>query len=137
MAEKKQTCLAISPIGEEGTEFRKRADQILKDAITPAAAECGFDTLRADQISELGLITPQVIRHVIDDPLPIADLSGPSCHSASIVPGYSSPSCQRWGDVVRGHSARGAYLETRFQSDCLPYKGFCASLAVGGRRTRA
>jgi hypothetical protein len=41
-------------------------------------AECGFDTLRADQISEPGLITPQVIRHVINDPLAIADLSGPN-----------------------------------------------------------
>jgi hypothetical protein len=30
MAEKKQTCFVISPIGEEGTEVRKRADQILK-----------------------------------------------------------------------------------------------------------
>jgi hypothetical protein len=49
-----------------------------KDVINPAVAECGFDTLRADQISEPGLITPQVIRHVINDPLAIADLSGPN-----------------------------------------------------------
>lgn len=43
--------------------------------ISPAAEQCGYAALRADQISEPGLITSQVIQHIVDDPLLIADLT--------------------------------------------------------------
>jgi hypothetical protein len=66
----------IAPIGTEGSKERIRSDQVLKHIISPAAKECGYDTIRADQISEPGLITSQVIQHVVDDPLVIADLTG-------------------------------------------------------------
>lgn len=74
--EAKQTCFVISPIGEDGSDVRKRADQILKHVIKPAAEACGYDPIRADQISEPGIITSQVIQHIVDDPLIIADLTG-------------------------------------------------------------
>jgi hypothetical protein len=74
MADK--TCFVIAPIGEEGSEIRKRSDQIFKHVVTPAAAKCDYDPLRADQISEPGMITSQVIQHIVNDPLVIADLSG-------------------------------------------------------------
>jgi hypothetical protein len=61
---KKGICFVISPIGEEGTEIRRRADQVLKHIITPAAEECGYETIRADKISEPGMITSQVIQHL-------------------------------------------------------------------------
>jgi hypothetical protein len=70
-----KTCFVISPIGESGSETRKRSDIVLKYVISPAAEQCGFTALRADQISEPGLITSQVIQHIIDDPLVIADLT--------------------------------------------------------------
>jgi hypothetical protein len=72
----KKECFVISPIGEEGSLTRKRSDQILKHIITPAVTECGFEPLRADQISEPGLITGQIIDHIFDAPLVIADLTG-------------------------------------------------------------
>jgi hypothetical protein len=71
-----RTCFVISPIGEDGSEIRKRADQVLRHVITPAVSECGFEPIRADQIAETGLITTQVIQHIVDDPLVIADLTG-------------------------------------------------------------
>jgi hypothetical protein len=74
MADK--TCFVIAPIGEKGSEIRKRSDQIFKHIITPVAEECDYDPLRADQISEPGMITSQVIQHIVNDPLVIADLSG-------------------------------------------------------------
>jgi hypothetical protein len=43
--------------------------------ISPAALECGYTATRADQISEPGMITSQVIQHIVDDPLVIADLT--------------------------------------------------------------
>ncbi|TEU21881.1 MAG: hypothetical protein E3J21_01315, partial [Anaerolineales bacterium] len=70
-----KTCFVISPIGEPDSEIRKRSDQILDYIITPAVRECGYDPLRADQISQPGIITTQVIQHIVDDPLVIADLT--------------------------------------------------------------
>jgi hypothetical protein len=70
-----KTCFVIAPIGEIGSEIRKRSDLVLKYVISPAAEQCGYAALRADQISEPGLITSQVIQHIIDDPLVIADLT--------------------------------------------------------------
>jgi len=74
--EKQKLCFVIAPIGEEGSEIRRRSDQVLKHIITPAATECGYKTIRADKISEPGMITSQVIQHLIDDALVIADLTG-------------------------------------------------------------
>ncbi|HLG17757.1 MAG TPA: hypothetical protein VJH03_25155 [Blastocatellia bacterium] len=65
----------IAPIGESASETRKRSDIVLKYVISPAAEQCGYATLRADQIAEPGLITSQVIQHIIEDPFVIADLS--------------------------------------------------------------
>ncbi len=78
MAEKKKaksSCFVIAPIGEEESETRKRSDKMLKYVIAPVAEERGYEAVRADQISEPGLITSQVIQHVADDDLVIADLS--------------------------------------------------------------
>ncbi len=68
-------CFVIAPIGDAESDTRKRSDQILKHVIAPAAKECGYKAIRADQISEPGMITSQVIQHIVDDPLVIADLT--------------------------------------------------------------
>lgn len=70
-----KTCFVIAPIGEEGSETRERSDQILNHIIKPTAEECGYLALRADEIPEPGMITAQVIQHVVDDPMVIADLT--------------------------------------------------------------
>ncbi len=74
MAEIKR-CFVIAPIGELDSATRKRSDKILKHVIRPATAECGYHTTRADEISEPGLITSQIIQHIVDDALVIADLT--------------------------------------------------------------
>jgi hypothetical protein len=71
-----KTCFVIAPIGKDGSEVRHRSDQLLKYLFRPAAEECGYLAVRADEISEPGLITSQVIQHVVDDHLVIADLTG-------------------------------------------------------------
>lgn len=73
MSEKR--CFVISPIGEPDSESRKRSDQVLKHIIAPAVEKCGYNAVRADQISEPGMITSQVIQHVVDDELVVADLT--------------------------------------------------------------
>jgi len=66
----------ISPIGEPDTPERKRADQILKHVIEPVVSEFDYKAIRADKISKPGVITSQIIDHIINDPLVIADLTG-------------------------------------------------------------
>jgi hypothetical protein len=74
-ADQERLCFVIAPIGEEDSETRRRSDQVLKHVIALAAKECGYTALRADKISEPGLITPQIIQHLVEDPLVIADLT--------------------------------------------------------------
>jgi hypothetical protein len=75
MADEQKLCFVISPIGELGSATRKRADAVLKHVIRPAAESCGYRALRADEIDQPGMITHQIIQHLLDAPLVIADLS--------------------------------------------------------------
>jgi len=63
-----KTCFVISPIGDEGTPTRKQADQLLHHIVEPAARECGYEeVVRADKISSPGMITAQIIQHLVED----------------------------------------------------------------------
>lgn len=73
---KTKKCFVIAPIGEPASETRKRSDQVLKHIIVPAVESCGYQKpVRADQLAEPGMITSQVIQHIIEDDLVIADLT--------------------------------------------------------------
>ena len=65
----------ISPIGKEETVTRIRSDKVFEDIIEPAARECDYEAKRADMLPRPGIITSQIIQHLIEDPLVIADLS--------------------------------------------------------------
>jgi len=69
-------CFVIAPIGKPESETRKRSDQVLQDIIRPAVESCGYKAVRADEIDEPGIITNQIIRHIVDASLVIADLTG-------------------------------------------------------------
>jgi hypothetical protein len=71
-----KTAFVISPMGDPGSEIRKRADAILRYVIEPPLSECGYKAVRADKISEPGIITSQIITHIMNDPLVVADLTG-------------------------------------------------------------
>ncbi len=70
-----ETCFVISPIGEPESETRKRSDNVFRNIISPAAEENGLAAIRADQISEPGYVTTQVIQHILQDKLVVADLT--------------------------------------------------------------
>ena len=42
----------------------------------PAVEKCGYVAKRSDNIPEPGIITSQVIQHVLNDPMVVADLTG-------------------------------------------------------------
>ena len=75
MEEDNKVCFVIAPIGETGSETRKRSDQVLKHIIRPAVESYGYSAVRADEIESPGMITSQVIQHVVDDALVVADLT--------------------------------------------------------------
>ncbi|MEH0844835.1 hypothetical protein V6U81_20845 [Micromonospora sp. CPCC 205711] len=71
----RRECFVIAPIGPEGSEIRKRSDQILKHVIRPVVEPLGFDAIRGDEIERAGLITSQVLDRIIQNDLVIADLT--------------------------------------------------------------
>jgi hypothetical protein len=67
VAKENRICFVIGPIGDPGSDVRKRSDQIVEHIIAPAAQECGYgEPLRADKISAPGIITAQIVQHVIE-----------------------------------------------------------------------
>jgi len=75
-AEETKRCFLIAPIGEEGSDTRRRSDQMLRYIIDPILQELGYSAAtRPDHLGKPGLIGPAVIDRVMDDPLVIADLS--------------------------------------------------------------
>lgn len=71
-----KTCFVICPIGPDDSEIRRWADDLLDLVIKPIVADFGYTTVRADKIPEPGRITSQVIEHLEQDELVIADLTG-------------------------------------------------------------
>lgn len=69
-------CFFISPIGTEGSLDRSRSDQVMNHIVAPAAEALGLTVVRADQISEPGHITLQVIEHCLHAKAAVADLTG-------------------------------------------------------------
>ena len=65
----------LRPIGDADSETRKRSDQVLKHVVRPAVLSCGYKAVRADEIDKPGLITSQVIQHIVNDALVVADLT--------------------------------------------------------------
>lgn len=69
-------CFIISSIGEQGSEIRKNADDALKYIIEPACSAKGYEAVRADKISDTGMITQTIIENILSDELAIVDITG-------------------------------------------------------------
>jgi hypothetical protein len=70
-----KVCFYVSPIGEEGTEQRKHSDFFLHHIVEPAMEGFDLKIIRADDIGKPGMITAQIIEHLVKAKLAIADLS--------------------------------------------------------------
>src|SRR4051794_10385322 len=75
MADFDKECFFISPIGEDDSDTRKRANGIRDWVVKPAAEAHGLSVVRADDVSEPGLITSQVIEHVVTAKAAVADIT--------------------------------------------------------------
>jgi len=68
-------CFYIAPIGDERSELRQHSDLLLSALIEPAVEQFGLKVVRADQIGKPGMITGQVVEHIVRSRLVVADLS--------------------------------------------------------------
>lgn len=69
-------CFIISPFGHEGSDVRRKAEGLIESVIKPVLTELGFNAISSLDISKPGSITNQVIEHLLNDDLVIANLSG-------------------------------------------------------------
>ncbi|WP_413711768.1 hypothetical protein [Rhizobium sp. Rhizsp82] len=75
--EKKPVCFVVSPIGEDGSPERIHADWLLEGIIRPVFKDHfpQYDIVRADKMAAPGLIDTQIIEHLLDAELVIADIT--------------------------------------------------------------
>ena len=72
-----KSCFFISRIGDAGSPERECSDKLLRYIVEPVLEKCGYEKpIRADHITQPGVITTQVFTHLWDDDLVIADLTG-------------------------------------------------------------
>ncbi|WP_152522793.1 hypothetical protein [Salinisphaera shabanensis] len=69
-------CFVITPIGPDGSAIRRAADGLITSVIEPVCGAKGLTVVAAHQIDDQGSITTQVIEHVLEDELVIANLTG-------------------------------------------------------------
>ncbi len=70
-----KVCFYVTPIGSEDSEERHHSDLFLTSLVEPAVVEFGLSVVRADGIGKPGMITAQVIEHLVRARLVVADLS--------------------------------------------------------------
>ena len=90
-------CFVISPLGPENSEIRRHANKTLEYIIKPAVKKVGLKPLRADEISESGVITSHVIEYLTQAKICIADLTGLNpnvMYELGICHAYSRPVIQ-------------------------------------------
>ncbi|HEY3865410.1 MAG TPA: phosphoribosyltransferase family protein [Solirubrobacteraceae bacterium] len=75
MTHEKPTCFVISPIGESKSEIRERADFALEKVIAPVFRG-KYNVVRADKLARPGIISKEIIQHVMGAPMVVADLTG-------------------------------------------------------------
>lgn len=99
-----KVCFVISPIGKEGSEVRKSADEVLEYIINPICKKYKYKVIRADKMSNSGLITKAIIEQIISADLVIADLTGNNpnvFYELAIRHSYRKPAIQ----IVKGELA--------------------------------
>lgn len=70
-------CFYVTPIGADGSDERRHADLILGQIVEPAieALDLGLSVVRADRLTQPGMISQQILRHILGARLVVADLS--------------------------------------------------------------
>jgi hypothetical protein len=100
-------CFYITPIGDDGSEQRKHSDLFMGALIEPALAEFNLNLVRADGIGDAGMITSQIIEHIVYSKLVIVDLS------------YHNPNV--FYELALRHAVRKPIVQISRAADKLPF----------------
>ncbi|WP_212645487.1 hypothetical protein [Delftia sp. PE138] len=71
-----KNCFIVTPIGGNDSDIRRATDGVISSVIRPLLAAFGYKTQVAHEISKTGSINRQVTRHILNDDLVIANLTG-------------------------------------------------------------
>lgn len=74
--QERDICFIITPIGEEGSAIRKKTDGLIDNVLKPVCNEFGMKAVPAHYIDKIGSITNQVVQHVLESKMVIANLTG-------------------------------------------------------------
>lgn len=72
----KKKCFIITPIGSEGSDIRKKAEGVIDAVINPVLRNMDYDIYIPHKMNNPGSITGQIIDHILNDELVIANLTG-------------------------------------------------------------
>lgn len=70
-----KNCFIISPLGSDDSETRRKADGLINSVLKPILTASGYKVIAPHEIDTPGSITRQVIQHLLDDELVIANLT--------------------------------------------------------------
>lgn len=70
-----KTCFVVCPIGNDGSDTRKRSDQLLKHIIKPVCSETDFECVRVDELNRNDCLTETILDYLKSADLVIADLT--------------------------------------------------------------
>lgn len=71
----RKTCFIVTPIGPDSSPTRRATDGLISTVLRPMLKDMGFETHVAHEISASGSITQQVVEHILNDDLVIANLT--------------------------------------------------------------
>lgn len=100
-------CFYVTPIGDAESPERKHADFLLEYIVRPALSEFNLTVIRADQMSQPGMIGRQVVEHILKCRLVIADLS------------FHNPNV--FYELCLRHTTRLPTVQIKRESDRLPF----------------
>lgn len=68
-------CFIISPLGSDDSETRRKADGLINSVLKPILTAEGYKVIAPHEIDTPGSITRQVVQHLLEDELVIANLT--------------------------------------------------------------
>jgi len=102
-----KTCFVVCPIGSEGSDIRARSDKFIEHIVHDVVDEFGYNIVRANEMSEPGSITTQIIEKVVESDLVIADLTG---HNPNV-----------FYELALRHSTAKPYIQMIDSSENIPF----------------
>ncbi|WP_447988351.1 hypothetical protein [Achromobacter spanius] len=68
-------CFIVTPIGANASATRRATDGLIAAVLTPVLNDLGYEVVVAHKIDDSGSISGQVIQHILEDDLVIANLT--------------------------------------------------------------